>query len=60
MRHSGELSELRLHIGLKGDEGPLVAHLIAIVRRTEDSDTLPVVVDLIAVVLHLVGADQQF
>ncbi len=45
MRRGVELGELGLHGGLgEADEGPLVAHLVAVVGRAEHRYALPVVV----------------
>ena len=60
MRHGGELSKIRFHVDLEGDEGSLVAHLVAVVWRTEDGNALSVVVNLVPFVLHLVRANKQF
>lgn len=38
----------------EADEGPLVAHLVAVVRRGEYRDAAPVVLQRIALVLHLI------
>ena len=44
MRHCLKLGELRLHARLgEADEGSLVAHLVAVVRRAEDGYALSVV-----------------
>ena len=59
MRHGVELDELGHHVCLEADEGPLVAHLIAVVGRTKHSDAFASVLYFISFLAHLMGAHQQ-
>lgn len=44
---------------LEPNKSALVALLVAVVRGTENSDGFAIVLDLIALLLHLMGPDQQ-
>lgn len=61
MRDRCELHELRPHVVLlaEADEGPLVAHLVAVVGSAENGDTLSVVLHHIPFVLHLMRAHDE-
>ena len=54
MGHAVKRGEVGLHVGLEGDEGALVAHLVAVVGRAEDGDAAAVVRHLVPFGLHLV------
>ena len=50
MRHRVELEERGLHIRrTEADIGALIAHLVTVIRRAEQSNTLSIVVDRVAI-----------
>ena len=60
MGYVRERSYLRLHVcTLEPNEGPLVAHLIAVVRRTENGKCPTALLVFVSVVFHLVASHEQ-
>lgn len=60
MPDSFELYKRGLHLtALQPDKRSLVLHLVAVVRSAEDRDDAAVCFNLVALHLHLVGADED-
>lgn len=60
MRHGIKFGENWFHICVtKADEGCFVSHLVAVVWRAEDGDTLAVVLHDVSLVLNFVRANNK-
>jgi len=60
VRYCLEFCEIGLHIFVREtNEGTLVAHLVAVVGRTEHCYALAIVIDRVTLFLHFMGPNKQ-